>query len=125
MSKSILRRLFATVAATLASSALLASSAMAGTDSYCFGYGMSSGGTCASGIYEGSITYVKGWSNSGLSGVWVQNGSGVRVSADGYCNVAGCDALVTWWSPPRPNGYPAVHNHGGSYNTFYGEAGWV
>jgi hypothetical protein len=123
MRNHLTRRVLTAVATIIAAGTLAAPAMASGTDNYCTGTGLSSGASCASPTYEGSILSLEGWSSSGLTGVWVQNGAGARVSADVYCNVSGCRAVESWGSS-TPNGYPVVHNHGSGYNTFYAEADW-
>jgi hypothetical protein len=55
------------------------------------------------------------------SGVWLANGSGVRVSADTYCSSPGCSATESWFGP-YPSGFGVVHNHGNASPSYFDAA---
>lgn len=70
-------------------------------------------------IYVLNVRAMNGQSTgSAFSGVWVVNGSQVRVSEDAFCTSPGCVAGNAW-PGARPDGYPIVHNHGNASPSYF------
>ena len=110
------------IVALCAGVALAASAPAASAADYLFANHVGpiySGGDYNSGWpYLGAVTAISGASTgTAYTQVWVHLG-GVRVSAKGSCNWAGCTAFAAW-SGSYPNGYGTVHNHGNASPSYF------
>lgn len=79
-----------------------------------------SGGDCTHGRYHGDHRYIENKSSpwSGLSGVYLVNSSGTRITANTYCNQPGCTAYRNFCCDV--GGFHNSHNHGGYGSNFQG-----
>jgi hypothetical protein len=123
-----MRRLILGALASAAIAGALSTPASAGGSGvFCAGASLPSGSNCTAGTWRTSINQLWGYNTAnGYTGTWVSNNSGVRVSADAYCDSpAGCDVAIFWSSGSTPNGKGTVHNHGGFWSTFEGWVSWL
>jgi hypothetical protein len=125
------RKLSAAIAAILACGALAgtASDAFAGSGTYASHYGpLASGADQPAGasFFVTSGTFQDGISTgTAFTAIWFVNSSQVRISAEAFCETAGCYTSQSW-SGSFPSGYPIVHNHGNASPSFFnGTVDWL
>jgi hypothetical protein len=98
------------------------SGAASATSTFAHHIQLNSGDHFAGPVYYGAVQAMTVQSYGvAFSGTYVNSTSGyggTRVSADAYCNWAGCAAQIGWIGP-YPNGYPTAHHHGNASTSFF------
>jgi hypothetical protein len=118
--------LLALVVASIALAGAAPSALAAGNEKFCDGNHLVGGASCWALNYHSDYNRISGiaLTTSALTGVWISDCCGTRVSADAYSPGGGQAAAENWPGPSYPDGYGTVHDHSSWADDFTGYVQW-